>query len=64
MSTAYPQHEAPRLLSKDASSIGATVDLSERIIFIDGEAIVIDKPAGLPVDTPRRGGDFHRIQTG
>src|SRR5690348_13527905 len=31
--------------------------LSDRILFIDGEAIVIDKPAGLPVDTPRRGGD-------
>jgi tRNA pseudouridine32 synthase/23S rRNA pseudouridine746 synthase len=31
--------------------------LSERILFIDAEAIVIDKPAGLPVDTPRRGGD-------
>ena len=30
--------------------------LSDRIIFIDAEAIVIDKPAGLPVDTPRRGG--------
>ena len=36
---------------------GALVDLSERILFIDAEAIVIDKPAGLPVDTPRRGGD-------
>jgi tRNA pseudouridine32 synthase/23S rRNA pseudouridine746 synthase len=33
------------------------VMLSERILFIDGEAIVIDKPAGLPVDEPRRGGD-------
>jgi tRNA pseudouridine32 synthase/23S rRNA pseudouridine746 synthase len=33
------------------------VDLSERILFIDAEAIVIDKPAGLPVDAPRRGGD-------
>ena len=31
--------------------------LSDRILFIDAEAIVIDKPAGLPVDTPRRGGD-------
>jgi tRNA pseudouridine32 synthase/23S rRNA pseudouridine746 synthase len=30
--------------------------LSDRILFIDAEAIVIDKPAGLPVDTPRRGG--------
>ena len=31
--------------------------LEERILFIDAEAIVIDKPAGLPVDTPRAGGD-------
>ena len=31
--------------------------LSDRILFIDAEAIVIDKPAGLPVDQPRRGGD-------
>jgi tRNA pseudouridine32 synthase/23S rRNA pseudouridine746 synthase len=33
------------------------VNLSDRILFIDAEAIVLDKPAGLPVDTPRRGGD-------
>ena len=31
--------------------------LSDRILFEDAEAIVIDKPAGLPVDAPRRGGD-------
>jgi tRNA pseudouridine32 synthase/23S rRNA pseudouridine746 synthase len=31
--------------------------LQDRILFIDGEAIVLDKPAGLPVDTPKRGGD-------
>ena len=31
--------------------------LADRILFIDAEAIVIDKPAGLPVDAPRRGGD-------
>ena len=31
--------------------------LEDRILFIDGEAMVIDKPAGLPVDPPRRGGD-------
>ena len=30
--------------------------LEDRILFIDGEAIVLDKPAGLPVDPPRRGG--------
>ncbi len=29
--------------------------LAERILFIDGEALVIDKPAGLPVDPPRDG---------
>ncbi len=27
----------------------------ERILFLDGEALVIDKPAGLPVDPPRDG---------
>ena len=31
--------------------------LSDRILFIDAEAIVLDKPAGLPIDQPRRGGD-------
>lgn len=30
--------------------------LNTLILFIDAEAIVIDKPAGLPVDAPRRGG--------
>ena len=33
------------------------ITLSERVLFVDGEAIVIDKPAGVPVDTPRAGGD-------
>lgn len=31
--------------------------LEARILFVDADAIVIDKPAGLPVDTPRNGGD-------
>src|SRR6476661_772837 len=31
--------------------------LADRILFIDGEALVLDKPSGLPVDAPRRGGD-------
>jgi tRNA pseudouridine32 synthase/23S rRNA pseudouridine746 synthase len=31
--------------------------LSDRILFLDAEALVLDKPAGLPVDAPRRGGD-------
>lgn len=29
--------------------------LAERILFMDGEAIILDKPAGLPVDPPRDG---------
>jgi tRNA pseudouridine32 synthase/23S rRNA pseudouridine746 synthase len=33
------------------------VSLSDCILYIDAEAIVLDKPAGLPVDPPRRGGD-------
>jgi tRNA pseudouridine32 synthase/23S rRNA pseudouridine746 synthase len=31
--------------------------LSDLILFIDAEGIVLDKPAGLPVDAPRRGGE-------
>ena len=31
--------------------------LEDRILYIDGDLIVIDKPAGLPVDEPRRGGE-------
>ena len=33
------------------------MNLEDRILFVDGEAIVIDKPEGLPVDAPRAGGD-------
>lgn len=44
------------LLSVRLSSIAQLV-LSDRILFIDAEALVLDKPAGLPVDAPRRGGD-------
>jgi tRNA pseudouridine32 synthase/23S rRNA pseudouridine746 synthase len=33
------------------------MELADRILFIDAEALVLDKPAGLPVDAPRRGGD-------
>lgn len=29
--------------------------LADRILFIDAEAMVVDKPAGLPVDAPRDG---------
>lgn len=30
--------------------------LADRVIFIDAEAMVVDKHAGLPVDAPRNGG--------
>ena len=40
-----------------AAAIAPLMLLSDRILFIDAEAIVIDKPAGLPVDAPRRGGE-------
>ncbi len=30
--------------------------LTDRVLFIDAEAILLDKPAGLPVDAPRAGG--------
>ncbi|MCD2315339.1 RNA pseudouridine synthase [Sphingomonas sp. IC-11] len=29
--------------------------LGDRVLFLDGEALIIDKPAGLPVDRPRDG---------
>lgn len=29
--------------------------LTDRVLFLDGEAIIVDKPAGLPVDPPRDG---------
>ena len=32
------------------------VDLMSRILFEDGEALVIDKPGGLPIERPRKGG--------
>ena len=45
----------------DCSRIGLVswrrMNLEDRILFVDGEAIVIDKPEGLPVDPPRAGGD-------
>jgi tRNA pseudouridine32 synthase/23S rRNA pseudouridine746 synthase len=45
------------LPSKSRGGYGDCVTLSDRILFIDAEALVLDKPAGLPVDAPRRGGD-------
>lgn len=42
-----------------ASDLDQSVEteLAARVLFIDAEAIVIDKPAGLAVDRPRAGGD-------
>ena len=33
------------------------MQLSDRILYIDDDAIIIDKPAGLSVDTPKHGGE-------
>ena len=49
-------HTGADLLSAALSFIARRM-LSDRILFIDAEAIVLDKPAGLPVDAPRRGGE-------
>ena len=38
--------------------------LEDRILYVDAEAIVIDKPAGLPVDPPRAGGDSVAARAG
>jgi tRNA pseudouridine32 synthase / 23S rRNA pseudouridine746 synthase len=38
--------------------------LSDHVLFIDGEALVVEKPAGLPVATPRRGGLSVEAQLG
>jgi tRNA pseudouridine32 synthase / 23S rRNA pseudouridine746 synthase len=40
---------------KSAPWHGRTMLLSDCVIFIDGEAIILDKPQGLPVDRPRDG---------
>ena len=45
------EHDVPALRRYDGPM------LEGRILYLDGEAIVLDKPAGLPVDEPRRGGD-------
>jgi tRNA pseudouridine32 synthase/23S rRNA pseudouridine746 synthase len=33
------------------------MSLADRILYIDDDAIIVDKPAGLPVETPKSGGD-------
>jgi tRNA pseudouridine32 synthase / 23S rRNA pseudouridine746 synthase len=45
------------LPSEARGGYGRPMLLSDRILYIDAEAIVLDKPAGLPVDEPRRGGE-------
>ncbi len=37
--------------------------LEDRVLYVDAEALVIDKPAGLPVDPPRDGGDCIAART-
>ena len=49
--------ECGGIVARESQTAKAPSMLFERVLFIDAEAVVIDKPAGLPVDTPRRGGD-------
>lgn len=46
MSVNSPSSRAPK---------GGLSPLTDRVLFMDGEAIILDKPAGLPVDPPRDG---------
>lgn len=45
------------IVAQESQTAKRPLMLDQLILFIDAEAMVIDKPAGLPVDTPRRGGD-------
>ncbi|MBB5987234.1 RluA family pseudouridine synthase [Sphingobium lignivorans] len=41
--------------SRSQHHSGGLSPITDRVLFIDGEAIILDKPAGLPVDPPRDG---------
>src|SRR3546814_12370360 len=43
------------LSARKRAAYSAAMLLSDRVLFLDGEALVIDKPDGLPVDPPRDG---------
>ena len=45
------------IVAQESQTAKRPLMLDQFILFIDAETMVIDKPAGLPVDTPRRGGD-------
>lgn len=45
----------PAAVARGGGIVDAAHMLSDRVLFIDAEAIVVDKPAGLPVDPPRDG---------
>lgn len=49
--------ESGGIVAQESQTANRPLMLDQRILFIDAQAMVIDKPAGLPVDTPRRGGD-------
>lgn len=46
---------ASLLLARLLRSSMAHAMLADHILFLDGEAIIVDKPSGLPVDPPRDG---------
>ena len=54
MSVNHDKSRAP-YRQRRRPSAGGLSPLTDKVLFIDGEALVIDKPAGLPVDPPRDG---------
>ena len=54
---ATPNRGGGRKIIHSVPDQSADSGLAQRVLFVDAEAIVIDKPAGLPVDPPRAGGD-------
>jgi tRNA pseudouridine32 synthase / 23S rRNA pseudouridine746 synthase len=50
-------HWLALLHSRRGPATRSFMSLADHILFTDAEALVIDKPAGLPVDAPKRGGD-------
>ena len=46
---------ASLLLARLLRSSMAHAMLADHILFLDGEAIIVDKPSRLPVDPPRDG---------
>ena len=45
----------PNFFKRIAVPVTTMSPLADQVLFMDGEAIILDKPSGLPVDPPRDG---------